>query len=154
MSHNWIYVLIKRDNFSGLTIYLRKNSFTEYRHLLIRYFFNWALKILSACRFLNTLVDGCKNYILHQWVFFYKYLYYDFLYEKSTAVEQVVACTLVTQRAGFDPRSGQVSWVRFLRGFSSPVRQMSGNFRSTWFPEYHLATIIILIISALLEWMS
>ena len=26
---------------------------------------------------------------------------------------------------GFDPRSGQVSWVRFFRGFSSPVRQMS-----------------------------
>ena len=30
---------------------------------------------------------------------------------------------------GFDPRSGQVSWVRFFRGFSSPVRQMSWNFR-------------------------
>ena len=30
---------------------------------------------------------------------------------------------------GFDPRSGQVSWVRFFRGFSSPVRQMSVSFR-------------------------
>ena len=30
---------------------------------------------------------------------------------------------------GFEPRSGQVSWVRFSRGFSSPVRQMSGSFR-------------------------
>ena len=30
---------------------------------------------------------------------------------------------------GFDPRSGQVSWVRFFRCFSSPVRQMSGSFR-------------------------
>ena len=30
---------------------------------------------------------------------------------------------------GFDPRSGQVSWVRFFSGFSSPVRQMSGSFR-------------------------
>ena len=30
---------------------------------------------------------------------------------------------------GFDPRSGQVSWVRFFRGFSSPVRQMSESFR-------------------------
>ena len=30
---------------------------------------------------------------------------------------------------GFDPQSGQVSWVRFFRGFSSPVRQLSGNFR-------------------------
>ena len=29
----------------------------------------------------------------------------------------------------FNPRSGHVSWVRFFRGFSSHVRQMSGNFR-------------------------
>ena len=29
----------------------------------------------------------------------------------------------------------------FFRGFSSPVRQMSGNFRPPWFPEYHLARI-------------
>ena len=29
----------------------------------------------------------------------------------------------------FDPQSGQVSWVRFFWGFSSPVRQMSGSFR-------------------------
>ena len=30
---------------------------------------------------------------------------------------------------GFNPRLGQVSWVRFFWGFSSPVRQMSGSFR-------------------------
>ena len=30
---------------------------------------------------------------------------------------------------GFDPWSGEVSWVRFFQGFSSPVRQMSGSFR-------------------------
>ena len=29
----------------------------------------------------------------------------------------------------FDHRSGHVSWVRFFRGFSSPVQQMSGSFR-------------------------
>ena len=29
----------------------------------------------------------------------------------------------------FDSRSRQVSWVRFLQGFSSPVRQMSGSLR-------------------------
>ena len=34
------------------------------------------------------------------------------------------------------------------------VRQMSGSFRPPWIPEYHLVIIIILIISALLEWMS
>ena len=50
-------------------------------------------------------------------------------HQSSTAVEQVVACVLVTQRARFDPWLGQVSWVRFFRGFSSPVRQMSGSFR-------------------------
>ena len=33
---------------------------------------------------------------------------------------------------GFDPRSGHVSWVRFFRGFSSPVRQMSGNLNIIW----------------------
>ena len=40
------------------------------------------------------------------------------------------------------PRSGQVSWVRFFRGFSSPVRQMSGSLAPK-VPEYHLAIIII-----------
>ena len=35
----------------------------------------------------------------------------------------------------FDPRSGQVSWVRFFRGFCSPVRQMSGRFRPPRFPN-------------------
>ena len=31
----------------------------------------------------------------------------------------------------------------FFRGYSSPVRQMSGSFRPPWFPENHLAIIII-----------
>ena len=37
--------------------------------------------------------------------------------------------SLSSSGPGFDPRSGQVSWVRFFRGFSSPVRQMSGSLR-------------------------
>ena len=36
---------------------------------------------------------------------------------------------------GFDPRSGQVSCVRFYRVFSSPVKQTSGNFRPTRSPN-------------------
>ena len=32
----------------------------------------------------------------------------------------------------------------FFWGFSSPVRQMSGNFRPTMVPEYHLDAIIII----------
>ena len=35
----------------------------------------------------------------------------------------------LASRPWFDPRSGQVSWVKFFRGFSSPVKQMSGSFR-------------------------
>ena len=52
---------------------------------------------------------------------------------------------------GFDPRSGQVSWVRFFRGFSPPVRQMSGNFRPTRSPNIILTIIIIHLISPLLK---
>ena len=36
---------------------------------------------------------------------------------------------LSRSRPKFDPRPGQVSWVRFFRDFSSPVRQMSGSIR-------------------------
>ena len=68
----------------------------------------------------------------------------------TTAVGQAVTCAHVMQGPGFDPRSGHVSLVVFS-GFSSPVRQMSGSFRPPWFPEYHLAIIIIIFISALLE---
>ena len=32
-------------------------------------------------------------------------------------------------RPGFDPQSGHVSWVRFFRGFSSPIKEMLGSFR-------------------------
>ena len=49
----------------------------------------------------------------------------------STAVEQAVACVPVRRGHGFDPQSGQVSWVRFFLGFSSTIRQMSGSFRPT-----------------------
>ena len=48
---------------------------------------------------------------------------------RPTAVEQVVACALVTQRARVQSPVGTSYLVRFFRGFSSPVRQMSGNFR-------------------------
>ena len=53
---------------------------------------------------------------------------------------------LSRSRPGFDPRSGQVSWVRCFRGFSSPVRQMSGSFRLPRSPNIiwpSLSSIII-----------
>ena len=72
----------------------------------------------------------------------------------STAVAQ--HARLSHSGSGFNPGLRQVSRVRFLRGFSSPVslRQMSGSFEHTLFPDYHLAIIIILVIFALLEWVS
>ena len=49
----------------------------------------------------------------------------------STAVEQAVA----RSRPGLEPLSGQVSWVWFFRGFSSPVRQISESFRPSRSPN-------------------
>ena len=53
----------------------------------------------------------------------------------STAVEQVVACALVTQRARVRSPVGTSFRVRFFWGFSSPVRWMSGSFRPTRSPN-------------------
>ena len=58
-----------------------------------------------------------------------------YILDVSTAVEQMVACAPVTQRARARSLSGQVSRMRFFRGFSSPVRQMSGSFRPTRSPN-------------------
>ena len=69
-------------------------------------------------------------------------------------MEQAIASAPVTQRARVLSPVGTSFLGEFFSGFSSPVRQMSGNFRPTWFSEYHLAIIIILLISALLEWMN
>ena len=57
---------------------------------------------------------------------------------KSTAVGQAVACV-----PGFDPPSGQVSWVRFFRGFSSPVDKCWETL-GLKVPEYHLAVIVVI----------
>ena len=48
---------------------------------------------------------------------------------KSTAVEQVVACALVTQRARVRSPAGTSFLGEVFSGFFSPVRQMSGSFR-------------------------
>ena len=46
-----------------------------------------------------------------------------------TAVEQVVACALVTQRAQVRSPVGTSFLGEVFQGFSSPVRQMLGSFR-------------------------
>ena len=74
------------------------------------YFWHYILKIYSL---------SCQQYVA-------RFLEDGVLY---TAVGQVVACAPVMQRAQVWSRSGQVSWVKFFRGFSSSVRQMSGSFR-------------------------
>ena len=45
---------------------------------------------------------------------------------------------------GSIPSRDRFSGWGFFRGYSSPVRQMSGNFRPPKVPEYHLAVIIII----------
>ena len=57
-----------------------------------------------------------------------KYNTIIYILRMSTAVEQVVACVLVTQRVPSPVGTGFLGKVSFS-GFSSPVRQMSGNFR-------------------------
>ena len=60
----------------------------------------------------------------------------------GTAFLQYISITSTVHRCGpggsmracyavgpeFDPRSGQISWLRFFPGFFSPVRQMSRSF--------------------------
>ena len=76
------------------------------------------------------------------------------LLQLSTDVEQAVACAPGTKRARVRSPVRTSFLVRLFRGFSSPVRQMSESFRHSWFSEYYLAIIIIVIISAFLECMS
>ena len=65
-------------------------------------------------------------------------------FTSSTAVEQVVACALVTQRARVRSPVGTGFLSEVFLGISLPVRQMSGNFRPPRSPEYHLAVVIII----------
>ena len=59
-----------------------------------------------------------------------------FRFLESTAVEQVVACPLVTQRARVrSPVGTSFLGEVYFRGFSSPVRRMSGSFRPTRSPN-------------------
>ena len=77
-----------------------------------------------------------------QWI---KKLIYRELINQSTDVGQAVSCAPVTQRARVRSTVGTgFLGDFFFRGFSSPVRHMSGNFRLTKVPEYHLAAIIII----------
>ena len=52
-------------------------------------------------------------------------------------------CQSVAAGPGSIPGRDKFPGWGFSRGFSSPVRQMSGSFRSPMVPEYHLAIIII-----------
>ena len=46
------------------------------------------------------------------------------IHKKSIIQMNCTHARLSRSGSGFDPWSGQVSWVRFFRGFSSPVRQI------------------------------
>ena len=65
-------------------------------------------------------------------------------------MEQAVACAPVTQRALVLSQSGEDSWVTFS-GFLLTCKINVRELNAPWVPEYHLAIITIVIISALLE---
>ena len=69
------------------------------------------------------------NYIHNNILFNINELMTDFLEFQCVVWARQQHARLSRSGPGFDPRSGQVSWVRLFRGFSSPVRQMSGSFR-------------------------
>ena len=77
------------------------------------------------------------------------------LEDRSTAVEQVVACALVTQRARVRSPVGTGFLCEvFFWGFSSPVRQMSGTFRPPKVPRLSFDRRNHHFIFALLGWLS
>ena len=59
-------------------------------------------------------------------------------------MEQALVCAPVTQRAQARSPVSTSFLDEIFSGFFSPVRQISGSFRHTRSPEYHLAVIIIL----------
>ena len=67
------------------------------------------------------------------------------LSKESTAVDQVVACAPVTQRARVRSPVGTTFLGEVFRDFSSPVRQMSGRFRSPRSPNIIWLSSSILI---------
>ena len=68
------------------------------------------------------------------------------LISRSNAVDQVVACAPVPQRARVRSPVGTNFLGEVFRGFSSPVRQMSGSFRPTRSPNIIWLSLSSLII--------
>ena len=70
----------------------------------------------------------------------------------STAVEQVVACALITQRARVRSPVGTSFLGEVFSGFSSPVRQMSGSFRPPRFPNIIWPSLSSILIHYRHQW--
>ena len=70
----------------------------------------------------------------------------------SIAVEQVVACTLVMQRARVRSPVGTSFLSEVFRGFSSPVRQMSESFRSPRSPNIIWPSLSSILIHYGCQW--
>ena len=70
----------------------------------------------------------------------------------STTVEQVAACTLVTQRARVRSPVGTSFLGEVFSGFSSPVRQMLGSFRPPRSPNIIWPSLSSLLIHYGRQW--
>ena len=108
----------------------------------------------NVCNFLNVFINFIIMSSFLSFVYFIgEYRLYllpllpdiwTFTHFQVPIVEQVVEWALVKQRARVRSRSGQVSWVWFFRGFSSPVREYQETLGPPKVPEYHMAVVIII----------
>ena len=71
---------------------------------------------------------------------------------KSPAVAQVVGCAPVTQRARVRSPVGTSFLGEVFRGFSSPVRQMSGSFRPPRSPNIIWPSLLSILIHYGRQW--
>ena len=141
------FVIIQRlegSNWFGVLIFMFQDMVTlclveaKPSHVIYsgRLFFCQSREINLSCILFKFIVitDSFLRILFHKF-----YLSISscrlFCFLESTAVEQVVACALVTQQARVQSPVrtsflGVVFW-----GFSSPVRRMSGSFRPTRSPN-------------------
>ena len=74
------------------------------------------------------------------------FCFYSCYLERSSAVEQAVACAPVTQRARVRSSIGTSFLGDVFWGFSSPVRQMSGSFRPTRLSSsFHVRLVTMMV---------
>ena len=97
------------------------------------------LKICKKNYHFEILLKFCCKTELRQWAM-------------PTALGQVVACAHVMQQARVQSPVGTSFLGEFFRGFSTPIRQMSGTFRPPGFPNIIWPSLSSIIIHYGCQW--